>query len=55
MMEKKKEVSSLSFGKWGRHGLDGLSRGREERKKGLFGERRRKLGILELRKEKEKH
>ena len=37
MMEKKKGVSSLDFGKWGRHGLDGLSRGRGERERGLLG------------------
>ena len=30
----KKGVSSLGFRKWGRHGLDGLSRGRGEKKKG---------------------
>ena len=33
-MEKKKGVSSLDFGKWGRHGLRGLSRGRGERRSG---------------------
>ena len=44
MMEKKKWVSSLSFGKWGRHGLRGLSRGRGEREKRLG------LEILELEK-----
>ena len=37
--EMEKGMSSLGFGKWGRHGLDGLSRGKGERKKETFEER----------------
>ena len=37
MIEKKKGVSSLDFGKWGRYGLRGLSRGRGERERKTFG------------------
>ena len=44
MMEKKKWLSCLGFGKWERHKLRGLSRGRGEREKRLG------LEILELEK-----
>ena len=42
-------MSSLGFRKWGRHGLDGLSRGRGEKKKG-GGHSGEGGDLLELRK-----
>ena len=50
-----KEVSSLGFEKWGRDGLEGLSRGRGKRKrKGVILELEKKAkGKIRERKEKE--
>ena len=45
----KGQIEPYFFRKWRRHGLYGLSRGREEREGGLFGER---LGLEILEKKK---